>query len=412
MATAAPPEAAAASQVAGSPSKGAATVSGLWSSVKTDATSKDDLDNSWVTPKRRPKPNMMQTTSSVEVSRESGLAKSVGSFGKAERFPKKMIGPGCHSPDRQAFYKACEIYTWPSRKAGSMRSTEFGYGERFGDTTSPALALSRNFKADDDKIVMSKTKPSSPLDGATYCTMTMKCKLPSTLVPLKACSPGPHARYEVRKDFMHKWPGADATKPLLSHGGRTKVVEDDDGPGCAYSVQEHKSVARTASCPDSQAPGSKACGKFGTFGKPTAKRFGPDKLTCSPNEKRYYDHSKILGAEDYCAGARTCSFGSGTKTDFAKLGPRHGVSAVTYAPNTSTSKKTSAFDGFASRSYSPVQAAAHSQSLRKALGASNNSRLTRSCDSGGGLKRTFDGSSLAASAPNLGATGDIEVGAA
>eukprot|EP00439_Symbiodinium_sp_Y106_P015744 s210_g2.t1 len=60
---------------------------------------------------------------------------------------------------------------------------------------------------------------------------------------------------------------------------------------------------------------------------------------------------RYLPVPDYMSGNRTCTFGSGNKTDFANIYKSHpsDVSPVTYRPVASTAKKTSAFDGLVDR---------------------------------------------------------------
>eukprot|EP00913_Durusdinium_trenchii_P031810 g29791.t1 len=76
-------------------------------------------------------------------------------------------------------------------------------------------------------IVASAAKARSPLDGPEYCKTSLGRKLPSTLVPVDMCSPGPHHTYEVRKPLDHHKPNYG--KPSLSYGYRAPPPEDTDG---------------------------------------------------------------------------------------------------------------------------------------------------------------------------------------
>merc|ERR1711879_634379 len=90
----------------------------------------------------------------------------------------------------------------------------------------------------------------------------------------------------------------------------------------------------------------------------------------------YYDHNNVPSKEDYLSMSRSCTFGRGHKTDFSNptRGHRSNVSPATYSPNTSTTMKTSALDGFATRCTSPVHS--HCRSTGRHADESNRSRRT------------------------------------
>lgn len=240
----------------------------------------------------------------------------------------------------------------------------------FGDRPHPALAgPPPSVGPGSYNIVFSAKGQRSALDGPEFASTTLKIKLPSSLVPYNLPSPGPHARYEVRKDLDSRFPQYSKDKPLLSHGGRPHdpYGANDPGPG-HYHSDTYKSVSISASCPNLRGGGehcmeatggTKRCLK-GTFG--TANRFEKAKVpNSSPQGDRYYAHSKIWGQEEYLSGVRSCSFGVCGKTDMANplRGPRHDVGPGHYEIDAlkrgySCAMRTSPLDGITTRSISPV----------------------------------------------------------
>lgn len=310
----------------------------------------------------------------VEVGRDSGATANLGTFGKADRFNgnKMRTGPGVHSPHGAAFYQRNQLF---KRKDELGKECTQGIGNR-----SQVLAQGSagpQVGPGSYEIVASAAGPRTSLDGPEYCSTTMKIKLGSSLVPFNSCSPGPHAKYDVRKPMDYYCPNYPA-KERLAHGLRTREVEDDDGPGPGGYEQHAYTIAASCSAPSLKgAAGAEAAWNAtraprrvkSTFGM--ADRFGNAKVsTCSPNGEYYYAHSKFLTQEDYLAASRTCGFGGGQKTDLAnlsKLGKAHlsQVSPVTYFPVSSSAKPTSSLDGFASRCASPVYSACKSMSSPK-----------------------------------------------
>lgn len=317
--------------------------------------------------KRRPRPAPLNSQA-VEVSRESGLAKGHGTFGKSARFDdRRVTGHGNSSPYGHTFYSRNQLYKVPALE--SEKSCTMGFGER------PKMHFSGSPPAVGPglyKIVHSSAGRRSPLDGDDYCNFTIKSKLPSALVGVPMSSPGPHAKYEVRTDLVIKSP--EYKRELLSHNERRPEVPPNDEPGPGhYFDDSYKSVAISASCPNLSGAGERCMEATGgtkrclksTFGM--ADRFRAAKQTCSPKEDRYYAHSKIWDLEDYINGARSCSFGASGKTDFSNpfKGHRDQVSPVTYRPVYSTAYPTSPIDGLTRRTPSPVYTFAKAASTAK-----------------------------------------------
>lgn len=315
---------------------------------------------SWVDKKPRPRPSPL-VGSSVEVSRQSGLSVTSGTFGKSDRFGNstKVIGHGASSPCGHLFYSRNQLYKTAFEQE---KSCSLGIGARAG---ADLPGSPPNVGPGSYPIVHSAKGTKSALDGVEYSTTTMKIKLPSSLTAVSMPSPGP-AKYEVRGDLDGHLPRYG--KQLLSHSGRDHLNEDsqssDPGPG-AYNDDLYKTVCISASCPNLRnggercmeaAGGTKRCLKS-TFG--VAARFSKHKApNSSPEGDRYYAHSKILDGEAYLTGARTCSFGVSPKTDMSNplKGPRHNTSPTTYHPQPgySAAGRTSALDGTTSRMVSPV----------------------------------------------------------
>lgn len=322
-----------------------------------------DKGSSWREPQSKkrqtPQPILSQ---SFEVSRQSGLASTVGTFGGAQRFDtgEKVRGRGRDSPNGREFYGRNQLWK-SSLEVGPMCSQGVGDRERLDKSSTPVAVGPGSYE-----IVASAAKARSPLDGPDFCNMTMHKKLPSKLVPFNLCSPGPHHNYQIRKPLDHHI--KEYAKQSLSHGARHPYPEDTDGPGISYAHASLKGLSQSVS-----SPSLKTKGKDDTTARPAkctfgnAGRFSSKKLTSSPSGDMYYVHSKILTSEDYLQSVRTCSFGAGNKTDFSNPfhGHRSDVSAVTYSPVTSTSRKTSALDGLVTRLESPTRAACRSLQVCK-----------------------------------------------
>mmetsp|Transcript_18523 Transcript_18523/g.43533 ORF Transcript_18523/g.43533 Transcript_18523/m.43533 type:complete len:328 (+) Transcript_18523:77-1060(+) len=281
---------------------------------------------------------------SFTVSRNSGLHSEHTTFGCGNRFgQKKVIGRGRDSPNGREFYSHSPLQKlkW---EVGPQCTQGIGGRKGIHDTSVPSKVGPGSYN-----IVASAAKSNSPLDGPEYCKTSLGRKLPSTLLPVDMCSPGPHHTYEVRKPLDAEQ--QNFNKPWMSHGSRHPIAEDRDGPGLAYNHSNAKGMQRSS--PTGFAGGTKRCVKC-TFGM--ADRFRAARQTSSPVGDMYYAHSKLMGAEDYMSGNRTCTFGSGNKTDFANIYKSHpsDVSPVTYRPVASTAKKTSAFDGLVDRLASPT----------------------------------------------------------
>lgn len=323
----------------------------------------DDDGPSWTDNKRRPRPALL-SSSSVEVSRASGLSAATGTFGKANRFDvDKVKGQGCSSPYGHLFYHRNQLYKSPLER-GKMCS--LGIGARPCPTIPggpPPCVGPGSYK-----IVHSAKGRASALDGEEFCSVTMKSKLPSSLTAVSMPSPGPHARYEVRdEDLTKRFPQYAKHKPLLSHGARHDDGPDRGEPGPGhYLIHAFKSVATSASCPNLHGAGERCMEATGgtkrclksTFGG--APRFSKDKVpNSSPQGDRYYAHSQIWGGEAYLNGARSCSFGACGKTDMANplRGPRNDVSPVTYYPESGyafTGGLQPSLPGLTTRNTSPI----------------------------------------------------------
>jgi len=333
----------------------------------------------WVDNKRRPRPAPL-SGNSAEVSRQSGLLCSTGTFGKSQRFAEKKVNMGGTEISRNQLYKTA----LEQEKFCTMGIGERPVGAKMHVGGPPPSVGPGSYS-----IVHSAKGPRSPLDGAEFCHTTIKTKLPSSLIALPMPSPGPHARYEVRnQDLTKHLPEYAKHKPYLSHNGRHEHTEGvgDPGPG-HYAAETYKSVSLSASCPNLRGAGAgcmqatggtKKCLKS-TFG--IASRFSKDKVpNSSPQGDRYYAHSKIWGPEEYLSGVRTCGFGVCGKTDMSNplKGPVHDVSPVTYYPQGgfSAAGKTSALDGLATRSTSPVH------QFAKNLGSTRHAARQRSSPPG------------------------------
>mmetsp|Transcript_20541 Transcript_20541/g.57042 ORF Transcript_20541/g.57042 Transcript_20541/m.57042 type:complete len:396 (-) Transcript_20541:190-1377(-) len=324
-----------------------------------------ETDTSWIPGQRRTRPSSIRSEA-VEVGRDSGASSGFGTFGKADRFSSKLIGAGSQSPDGGDFYFR-----------NQMNKNSFEVGKEctqgIGKRARPEnMNVGPNVGPGSYDIVRSAAGGlmKSPIDGIEYCGTTIKGRLKSMLVPNNMASPGPHAKYDVRKDLVHK--NFRTSKERLSHGSRHRFREDLDQPGPGEYDHFYGSVAHSTSCPNfrgaagnTQVQGLEHVGSGGTkkftgctFGG--AERFPDKKTTCTPERERYYHHAKLLTSEDYLSMSKTCSFGASGKTDFAnpyKLAPEHRLFKVhpaTYSPNCSSIKPTSMIDGFASRCASPV----------------------------------------------------------
>lgn len=326
-------------------------------SPKGSPTPDEGID--WVEKKRRPRPEPLISTS-VEVSRASGLHQTGQhtTFGKSGRFSSKVVNcQGASSPVGNHFYSRNQLYK--VKMLETDKECTQGIGVRPGaELPGPPPHVGPGSY----NIVSSAAKPRSALDGAEYSTTTMKIKLPSALISKGTISPGPHARYDVRKGLVDHLPRY-ATQ-FLDHGHRSGDIEDKDQPGPGHYFDDFKSVAVSASCPNlhgnhekcMEATGGTKRKVLSTFGM--AERFPASTMTSSPVGRYYYAHSSQFTEEDYLKGARSCSFGVSGKTDFTNplRGHRSDVSPVTYRPQNgySVALKTSPIDPFASRMNSPV----------------------------------------------------------
>eukprot|EP00928_Gymnodinium_smaydae_P047070 TRINITY_DN31403_c0_g1_i1.p1 TRINITY_DN31403_c0_g1~~TRINITY_DN31403_c0_g1_i1.p1 ORF type:complete len:440 (+),score=88.57 TRINITY_DN31403_c0_g1_i1:107-1321(+) len=352
-----------------------------------------DSGASWASPKRRRSRPSPMTCVNVNVGRESGASASMGTFGKADRFPQKLrTGHGMHSPFGKEFYGRNQLFKMPS-EVGKQPSQGIG-----GRVPLVLKCAGPKVGPGSYEIIASAASTRSPLDGPDYCTATMKIKLPSSLVPKETCSPGPHHKYEIAKNLDAHCPNYPH-KQKLAHGTRHLYSEDRDQPGPGDYEQHMKTVAHATLCPNfrssrgSKSPGLENAVAGGTkkFVKSTfgvANRFGKDKKTCSPEGEMFYAHSKFLTSSDYLEDARSCGFGGGNKIDFAnpmKLSSsqRLQVSPVTYHPVSSSAKRTSPFDGFAERCASPVQVGCRGLGSPKKSGSSPSLRGTLSTRGGG-----------------------------
>lgn len=310
-------------------------------------------------PKRRPKPSPMVPVEN-EVARDSGAVSGRGTFGRAGRFNQKVSKPGNHSPNGEYFYASNALFKNYLEKNDEKTPT-LGFGERSPVTGAPTSAGPYVGPGSYD-IIRSAAGGmlKSPTDGKEYCTITMKSRGKSSLTATDMCSPGPHAKYEVRLPLDHHL--LKANKERLSHGGKS-LPQDTDQPGPGqYDMKNDRTVASATRGKNTQGTENAVAGGSKKFLKSTfgmADRFGRSIQTCSPTKEMYYAHSKFWTEEDYLAGARTCTFGHANKTDLAnpsKLGIRHRtqVSPVTYNPISSSAKPTSALDGFITRCASPT----------------------------------------------------------
>eukprot|EP00929_Paragymnodinium_shiwhaense_P021253 TRINITY_DN13912_c0_g1_i1.p1 TRINITY_DN13912_c0_g1~~TRINITY_DN13912_c0_g1_i1.p1 ORF type:complete len:391 (+),score=80.01 TRINITY_DN13912_c0_g1_i1:183-1355(+) len=342
-------------------------------------TSPKEEEASWTSPKRRPRPGPLRPEE-VEIARDSGAVSSKGTFGKADRFNAKLRnGTSMHSPNGDLFY---------GRNALFKAKYEYGPMCTQGKGNRPGLQLKcagPQVGPGSYDIVHSAAGKKSPLDGPRYCSMSIGKKLPSSLVPVNMCGPGPHAKYEVRKPLAKAASNDDLPQPL-SFGTRAPPVEDTDGPGPGFYSQHHKTVQAITSCPNfrtrkDSVPGLEATNAGGTkqFLKSTfgvAPRFKEDKKTPAQGGMMYSFHQKSMTSEDYLRAYRSCSMGGGNKTDFSnpmKLSSAHRlqVSPVTYHPVSSSAKKTSAMDGFTNRCASPIYSACKMLATHKARSNSN-----------------------------------------
>jgi len=304
----------------------------------------------------------------VDVSRESGSALGT-TFSQSERFNNKLIGRGRDSPKNKLFYANNNRY--PSWHEGLSCSQGFGARPKVEAEGLPTVGPGSY------DLVASSNGKRSPLDGPQYCSTSIHQQLPSALIPKDHPSPGPV--YQVRKPLDHGRPHYGRER--LSHGGRHNYPEDTDNPEMLNP--QNYTVAASASCPNlignplSQPGGTKQCLKT-TFG--TSDRFKSVKQSSGPSGGRPLkmgtgcQDKKSVGlstCEDYLSKSRSCSFGSGQRTNFANpyRGHTMAVSPVSYFPVASQVGKTSSFDGQASRCVSPIFSFSKSLNSTKVLPA-------------------------------------------
>lgn len=282
----------------------------------------------------------------VMVSRQSGLVSESGTFGKSQRFNRKVMGMGRDSPKGEEYFSRNRL--WKSSDEVGREAT-LGIGDR------PAYVSGhRNVGPGSYDLVMSHAKARSPLDGAEFCTRTLKPRLKSSMAIDGVVSPGP--KYNIKEQ-----PGSNL--PKYSLGARIKQVEDHTGPGPGHNFSDHNSIGAfvgTLSMPDLKggsassleaSGGTKRCVKS-TFG--VAPRF-PQKGFAKPDKDLYYAHSKIWDSETYLSNSRSCSLGGGQRTDFSASQHTASPASYDYGRYTSSAKKTSPIDGFADRGVSPVR---------------------------------------------------------
>jgi|Transcript_43163 hypothetical protein len=309
------------------------------------------------------------------VSRNSGLHCDSGTFGGDTRFKYGLIGRGAHSPGGDKFYSRNSI---EKLKIEEGRMCTQGVGPR----KDMVFGASKNVGPGSYEIVHSAAGRRSPLDGKEYCTANIHQKLPSKLVPADMCSPGPHAKYEVRKNADHHLPSYGVQYMDRAKRHEYQANKDAEGPGPGAYAQDYYSLTKSSSSP---ALKSKKGQDDDTKAKQTVKstfglsdRFRAGKQTCSPQGDMYYAHNKIMSKEDYIAACRACTFGHGQKTNFANPYKGHvtQVSPVTYKPVTSSASRTSAFDGLTERNAAPGSAVIKEMlNLKKSLKEQRNKSL-------------------------------------
>lgn len=373
----------------------------------------------WVDKKKRPRPEPLVSTS-VQVSRHSGLHqnRSHTTFGKADRLGGddesewkrasaiKKLGHGASSPKDHHFYKSSPLYKIPFLEED--KTCTQGIGPRPGaELPGPPPHVGPGSY----NIIASAAKQSSPLDGAEFCKTSMKIKLPSDLTSKGTPSPGPHAKYDVRKGLVDHLPRYGIE--LLKRGHRSADVEDRDQPGPGQYFDDFKSVAMSSSCPNlpgnhekcMEATGGSKRSVKTTFG--VAERFPAMAQTSSPIGRYYYAHSSQLNEEDYLKGARSCSFGVSGKTDFSNplRGHRSDLGPGAYKPQSgySAAMKTSPIDGFAFRTNSPINTFSRNMGSSKSGGGNRPRGLFRGDGAspgagagGGSRKLSNDGGGAAA----------------
>eukprot|EP00434_Breviolum_minutum_P010400 symbB.v1.2.009173.t2/scaffold579.1/size184598/7 len=150
--------------------------------------------------------------------RGSGLHASLTTFGAGDRFAthKKVVGRGRDSPNGREFYAHSPLQKlkW---EIGNEFTQGIGGRKNLNDTSVPDKVGPGSYN-----IVASAAKARSPLDGPEYCSTSLGRKLPSSLVPVDMCSPGPHHTYEIRKPLDHHRPMYG--KPSLAYGYRMHAV--------------------------------------------------------------------------------------------------------------------------------------------------------------------------------------------
>lgn len=314
-------------------------------------------------------PNLFQ------VSRQSGLLATVGTFGSSQR-----QGPALRHGGAELKYARL----W-NTESEAGKSTTIGLSKR-----PPLLNISapRNVGPGSYEITGSANKLRSPLDGNEYCTTTMKMKSKFGWKTV-GCSPGPVYMLKPTVDPT-VMPTYSKDVPLLFHGARhenetlgsKEYVNPGIGPG-SYEIPStlQGSHLRSASMPhigdtskgaldgkiampERLSGGSKRLLKS-TFGG--ADRFGgvgglAGQATSSPTGERYYAHNDKGNARR--GTGRAPDMGRGQKIDISNPyhGHTFGVSPHTYYPVASGIKKTSPLDGFLSRGLSPMKAAQHTSS--------------------------------------------------
>lgn len=270
----------------------------------------------------------------MALSRQSGLARNCGTFGKADRFGKaeRSVTTGKHSPWGEKYYDRSRLFK-SSDEIG--REAGLGVGERPNYATGH-----KNVGPGSYDLVASRAKQRSPLDGPDFCTATIKSRTKVVVGQAnpadKEAIPGP-GQYEVRAKAGQGMPRYHfgcvvkdfGSAPTKVPGGQVLSRSSSSGPTSMLS----------------KGSGSKVKTTFGM-----SERNIAGQPNSSPAGELYYSHIKIMQKEDYAKQVRACSLGSGQRTDFSFS--QHTASPASYGDltyYTSAAKKTSPIDGFAER---------------------------------------------------------------
>eukprot|EP00927_Polykrikos_kofoidii_P077373 TRINITY_DN74316_c0_g1_i1.p1 TRINITY_DN74316_c0_g1~~TRINITY_DN74316_c0_g1_i1.p1 ORF type:complete len:411 (-),score=13.65 TRINITY_DN74316_c0_g1_i1:207-1439(-) len=316
---------------------------------------------SWISPKRRQRPSPIRASDTVDCSRDSGAARTFGTFGKADRFSNKAPSG---APNGKEYYVRNQTGSMPMNAGKTCTQ---GIGHRPKCEAYP-LASPKVGPAD-----YSADRPDTKLK----CSMHRA--LGSTLVPRHALvSPGPHAGYHVRRDLDAHFPRHK--KEPMSHGTRHAFKEDTDGPGPGHYDHTARTIGVTASCPNLHSNTSTNARTAAAGVKPKCTFGSVRPSGCSTTSTGsaagsvYYQYVRWPSAEDYLQNGKSCSFGSDKKTDFANpfrysKSHRSQVAPTTYKPRASPGAKSSALDGFVPRQPSPVATVSRRMRTSKMVGS-------------------------------------------